>query len=238
VSAWGVIFRQQPALFEDYKVRFQQLRAARQSTPPPASAAPKPVTPGRAVPSTAVLMRRISLGDHAAMTAELDAYPAEKVRIYAKYGLSDPDIRAAVLAMSEEDLKNPARREAWERQRKLAREGLGPSRSTPPPKSASIPLGATAAAAAQEGTGVLPPTNLRVAHQMSLGEHAQFVAECEHFPKEEVYAKYELTDPDLREAILRMAESRLNNPGTKEQWDRQYKAAKWAIQDRLKAGKK
>jgi hypothetical protein len=69
---------------------------------------------------------------------------------------------------------------------------------------------------------------------LTLGEHAQVVADLEHFPKEQVYAKHNLTDPDLREAVLQMCNERLKDPETKERWDSLYKRSVSMIREKQK----
>jgi hypothetical protein len=110
-EAWRLRFAQDPSLFESYKRLFQTYRAG------PASR-----VSGAAVPSTAALTRVLTLGEHATMTAELAQGAPEAV--YAKYDLADPKVRAQVLRLCDERLKDPGTLQTFKQLQALAAKKL------------------------------------------------------------------------------------------------------------------
>lgn len=118
VEAWGGRFASDPQLFESYKRLFQVFRSNAPASPATlASGAPSKPPPSN-VMSTAALMRVMSLGEHATMTAELLVMPEEQV--YAKHDLADRTVRAEVLRACEERLHNPSVMESWQKLHAMA----------------------------------------------------------------------------------------------------------------------
>jgi hypothetical protein len=114
-KAWGKKFASDSALFDTYKRLFQQYRSSPSS--PPAGGATGGSSPS-VLASTQALAHQLSLGEHAAMTAELRVRP--EAEVYAKYDLADPAVRAEVLRICEARLSDPTTKERWTKLHDLA----------------------------------------------------------------------------------------------------------------------
>ena len=134
-QAWGRRFTMDGALFIAYKSLFRRHRDMQEEGSAHGPATPSPAAPagaGVAAPESpdvvyAVARHRIlSLGEHAAMSAELMFLPHDVV--YAKYDLADADVRSRVLRVCELRLQDPAARAAWTRLHELQLERLRGSR--------------------------------------------------------------------------------------------------------------
>lgn len=123
-EAWARKFAD-PVVFESYRHYFQMFRSTAspgQGTaspaPPKPSPSPSAFKAAPAVPSTQALARVLTLGEHATMTAELAHGSADA--IYAKYALGDGAVRAQVLKMCEERLRDAQALQTWKQLHAIA----------------------------------------------------------------------------------------------------------------------
>jgi hypothetical protein len=160
----------------------------RSSVPPPVLAP----SPGSGEP-------RLSVQQYASLRAECVSEPAHNLgAIRARYGLDEEGDHAEAKAWGKKFAQEPA---VFDTYKRLFQQYRG----APTMSGATAPTPSIA-------------TTQALARILSLGEHATMTAELRVRPESEVYAKYDLSDPGVRAEVLKLCETRLEDPTVRETW--------------------
>jgi hypothetical protein len=161
---------------------------------------------------------RLSLAQYASLRADCVTRPDELDELRKGYGLDDATDAQEAEAWGRKFTRDPGLFETYKAlfQRYRAQAAAAPLAPAAPaaPGRASEPP----PAAGSPGDPLLATAALK--RILTLGQHATMAAELLVLPEDVVYAKYDLADPAIRAQVLRFCEGRLQDPTSRDTWNR------------------